>query len=108
MTDSLNSRNRVQVTCEGSLSGIFAQCNLSRKNLTYTEIQIIEKGFDFAPVRRKNNQHELRSDIEEFCRKVKTKWHFRNEPTLDFSNVPYFKHKSKWSPPKGHPAPETF
>ena len=108
MTDSLNSRNRVQVTCEGSLAGIFAQCNLSRKNLTDTEIQIIEKGFDFAPVRRKNNQHELRSDIEEFCRKVKTKWHFRNEPTLDFSNVPYLKHKSKWSPPKGHPAPETF
>ena len=28
----------------------------------------------------------------------------RNELNPDFSNVPYVKSKSKWSPPKGHPA----
>ena len=86
----------------------FAEFNLSRKILTDMEIKIIEKGFDFDPVQRKINQHELRSDIEEFCRKARTKWHFWNEPTLDFSNVPYFKSKSKWSPPKGHPVTEIF
>ena len=28
------------------------------------------------------NEPELRSDFEEFCHKMRTKWHFRNEPTL--------------------------
>ena len=32
----------------------------------------------------------------------------RNELTSDFSNVPYVKSKSKWSPPMGHPAVRTF
>ena len=80
--------------------------NLRRKILTDTEIKILEKGLDFAPVQRKLNELELRSDFEEFFRRVRTKWHFRNGPTPDFSNVPYVKSKFEWSPPKGHPATE--
>ena len=51
---------------------------------------------------------KLRSDFEKFCRRVKTKWHFRNKLNPGFSNVLYTKSKSKWSPPKGHPATEIF
>ena len=111
MNDPLNSRKQVSVVSEGRLSGYFCSktvFNLSRKIPTDTEIKILEKGLDFAPVQRKNNEPELRSDFEEFCRRVRTKWHFWNEPTPDFSNVPYVKSKSKWSPPKSHPAIEFF
>ena len=54
------------------------------------------------------NEAELRSNFEEFCRRVRTKWHIQNELTPDFSNVPFVKSKSKWSPPKGHPAIKIF
>lgn len=46
--------------------------NLSRKVLTDTDIKILEKGFDFAAVQRKIIRPELRSDYEEFCRRVRT------------------------------------
>ena len=49
--------------------------NSSRKILTDTEIRILEKGLDFAQVQRKFNEPELRSDFEEFCRSVRTKWY---------------------------------
>ena len=108
---SLNSKNQVSVTSKGRLLEYFYSemvFNLSRKILTDTEIRILEKGLDFAPVQRKINEPEIRSDFEEISKRVRTKWHFRNEPTPDFSNVPYVKSKSKWSPPKGHPAVENF
>ena len=111
MNDSLDSSNKVSVTSEGRLSGYFFSetvFNLSRKVLIETEIKILEKGLDFAPIQRKINEPELRSDFEEFCRRVRVKWHFRNEPSPDFSNIPYVKSKSKWNPPKGHPAIEIF
>ena len=111
MNDSLDSSNKVSVTSEGRLSGYFFSetvFNLSRKVLTETEIKILEKGLHFAPIQRKINEPELRSDFEEFCRRVRVKWHFRNEPSPDFSNIPYVKSKSKWNPPKGHPAIEIF
>ena len=33
---------------------------------------------------------------------MRIKWHFRNEPTSDFSNIPAFAPISTWKPPKGH------
>ena len=66
MNNSLNSRNQVSEANEGRLSGYFCSetvFNLSRKILTDTEIKILEKGLDFAPVQKKINEPELRSDI---------------------------------------------
>ena len=34
---------------------------------------------------------------------MRIKWHFRNEPTLDFSEKPAFHTKSSSNPPKGDP-----
>ena len=36
------------------------------------------------------------------------KWYFRNETTSNFSEVPAFRTKSTWNPPKGHPNLEVF
>ena len=34
---------------------------------------------------------------------MRIKWHFRNEPTLDFSEKPAYHTKSSLNPPKGDP-----
>ena len=39
---------------------------------------------------------------------MRIKWHFRNEPTLDFSEKPAFHTKSSWNPPKGESHLEVF
>ena len=39
---------------------------------------------------------------------MRIKWHFRNEPTSDFSNIPAFAPKSAWKPPQDHPNLEVF
>ena len=82
--------------------------NLSSKVLMDTEINIHEQGLDFAPIQNKINQPELRKDFEEFCRRMRIKWYFRNEISENFSEKPAFTPKSKWKPPKGHPSLEVF
>ena len=79
--------------------------NLSNRALTG---QVLEKGLDFPPTQRKINEPELRKDFEEFCRCMRTKWNFRNEPSQDFSVTPVFARKSSWKPPLGHPNLEVF
>ena len=44
-----------------------------------TEINVLVKGLDFAPIQKKLNESELRSDFNEFCRRMRLKWHFRDE-----------------------------
>ena len=69
---------------------------------------MLEKGLDFAPIQRKVNEPELRRDFEEFCRKMRIKWHFRNDLLEDFSQIPAFRSKSAWKPPTRHPNLEVF
>ena len=75
--------------------------------MTDTEIRILEKGLDLAPIQNKINESEL-NDFEEFYRRMGTKWHFRNEPTLEFSETPVFLPKSTWKRPMGYPNVEVF
>ena len=82
--------------------------NLSKKVLTETEIRVLEKGIGFAPTPTKVNETDPRGDFNEFARKMMCKWFFRNKPTENFSEAPAFRVKSKWNPPKGHPAIEIF
>ena len=62
--------------------------------MTDNEIRILEKGLDFAPIQTKINEPELRTDFEDFRRRMRTKWHFRNQPTPEFSESPVFSLKS--------------
>ena len=82
--------------------------NLSNKVLSDTEIRVLEKGLDFAPIQNKLNEPELRKDFKEFCRRMRLKWHFRNEPTPEFSDRLAFSPKSLWNPPTVHPNLEVF
>ena len=36
------------------------------------------------------NEPEFRKDFEEFCRRMRYKWHFRNEVSETFSEIPAF------------------
>ena len=54
--------------------------NLSNRVLSKEEIKMLEKALDFAPIQQKINEPELRKYFEEFCRRMRTKWNFRNEP----------------------------
>ena len=48
---------------------------------------MLEKGLDFAPIQKTLNEPELRKDFEEFSRRMRCKWNFRNEPTNNFSEI---------------------
>ena len=50
----------------------------------------------------------MRSGFEDFCRRRRTKQHFRNEFILEFSETPAFSPKSTWKQPMGHPNIEVF
>ena len=98
-------------TSDERIQGFFCSdtvFNLSNRVLSENEIKVLEKGLDFAPIQRKVNEPELRKDFEEFCRRMRIKWNFRNEPSQNFSNVPVFSQKSSWKPPVGHPNLEVF
>ena len=45
---------------------------------------------------------------ENFCRRMRIKWHFGNEPPDNISERPAFSPKSLWKPPLGHPNLEVF
>ena len=75
--------------------------------LTDTEIKVLKKGLDLVPIQKKLNEPELRSDFIEFCRRMRLKWHFRDE-LGNFSDVLVFSPKSRWQPPQGHPCLEVF
>ena len=82
--------------------------NLSNKVLTEDEIKILEKGLDFAAIQRKVNEPDHRRDFQNFCRRMRIKWHFRNEPSDNFSERSGFLPKSSWKPPLSHPYLEVF
>ena len=98
MPGNINVSNRIQ--------GYFCSdivFNLSKKVLSETKIKVLEKGLDFAPIQNKINESELRKDFEEYFRRMRIKWHFRNDVTPRFSEIPACTPKSKWQPLKGHP-----
>ena len=82
--------------------------NLSNRVLTDIEIKVLKKDLDLAPIQRKINEPVLRQDFAEFCRRMRTKCFFRNEPKPQFSEVPAFFPKSSWKPSKAHLNPEAF
>ena len=82
--------NRATLTDKGRISGLFCSktvFNLSHKILTEIEIKVLEKGLDFVSVQRTLNDPDLRNDFEEFCRRMRCKWHFRNEVSETFSEI---------------------
>ena len=107
----ISSDSSCDVIPDKRLKGYFCSdtvFNLSGRVLSESEIKVLEKGLEFAPFQRKVNEPELRRDFQEFCRRMRIKWHFRNEISEDFSEVPAFSPKSSWNPPQGHPNLEVY
>ena len=82
--------------------------NLSCKLLTDLEISVFGKTLGVSPTPTFINEADLRRDLANFPRKVSFKWFFCNEPMEDFSEIPAFRIKSNWSPPKCYPALQMF
>ena len=82
--------------------------NLSKKVLSETEIKVLEKGLGFSPTPSFINEADLQRDFDDFARKMRCRWYFRNESQYIPSQVSTCKLKSTWNPPKGSPALELF
>ena len=72
------------------------------------ETKILKKGLDYAPIQNKINEPEIRRGFEDFVRRMRLKWYFRNEPTSSFSERPSLTPKSSWKPPEGNHSLELF
>ena len=72
------------------------------------EIEVLCKGLGFSPTPSFINEADLKRDFADFSRKMRCKWHFRNDISENFSETPAFRTKSTWNPPQGHPALEMF
>ena len=83
---------------------------MCQKFLKATEIKVLERGLGFAPTPNLINEADLQRDFEDFSRKMRCRWYFRNEPSDDFSNanVPAFRPKSQRKPHTGHSCVELF
>ena len=106
-----SANQRVECTEQWRLTGNFVSdtvFNLNKKVLKDTEIRVLEKGLDFATIQNKLSEPELKRSFKELCRRMRLKWHFRNEATPEFSDWPAFSTKSLWNPPTGYTNLEVF
>ena len=106
-----NKNDMSNINSQSRLTGYFCSntvFNLSRKVLSDTEIKILQKSLNYAPIQNKVNEPELRQDFDDFSHKIRLKWYLRNEATEDFSEPPSFRCKSSWKPPQGNASLELF
>ena len=111
VSNESNLSEEVLTLPNGRLNGKFCSelvFNLSKRKLTEFEVSVLEKGLGFAPTPFAINEAKMKTDFENCARKMRCKWHFRNNVTENFSEVPAFRTKSKWQPPKGSPSLEVF
>ena len=53
--------------------------NLSRRNLTGSEISLLSKELNFVPTSNTIDKAKLKTELEALGRILRSKWHFRNE-----------------------------
>ena len=100
----------IHITSESRLTGQFSAetiFNLTHRVLTDTEIKILEKRLDFAPIQRKINEPELKQDFKDFCRSTRLECYFWNQ-RQQFSDTRAFSTKSSRNPLRGHSCLEVF
>ena len=78
----IRNKNKTPVTTgESRSSGYFCSetvFSLSNRVLSDAKIRILE--LDYTPIQRKINEPELRHDLNNFCRSMRFKWYFHDEP----------------------------
>ena len=80
--------------------------NLSRRNLTGSEISLLSKGLNFVPTSNTVDKAKLKMELEALGRILRLKWHFRNEENV--FDLDQFKPKSTFNPRNKDAAIEVY
>ena len=82
LDNRLNVENSAAKMLNNRLQGNFVSknvVNLSRRNLTGSEIYLLSKGLNFVPTSNTIDKAKLKTELEALGRVLRLKWHFRNE-----------------------------
>ena len=102
------SGENVDITTD-RLTGKFVSqsvINLSKRELSKDEISLLSKGLKFCPTPRDLDRGKIKTDLEQFGRRLRLRWFFREEEG-EFETNP-FRPKSTFSPPKDDVAIEAY
>ena len=80
--------------------------NWSRRNLSQSEISLLSKGLKFVPSANKIDRAKLKRELEEYGRKIRLMWYFRNDER-SFS-TDKFRPKSSFNPRNKDTIIETY
>lgn len=101
LVEPIRTKNQICISVTG-LQGITG-FNLSNRILSESEIRVLEKGLDLAPIQKDISEPELRRDLQ-FCRPMRIKCNLPNETSENFNEFLSFnKVKSTWKLPMRHP-----
>ena len=76
-----NEETELVVLENGRLKGRFvsrSMVNLSRRELSEEDISLLSKGLKFPPTPTDIDKAQLKSNFEAFNRRMRLRWHFRN------------------------------
>ena len=80
--------------------------NLSRRNLSRSEISLLSKGLKFVPSANKIDGAKLKRELKEYGRKLRLMWHFRNDERTFL--IDEFRPKSSFNPRNKDTIIETY
>ena len=117
--EASNMEEEVQVAVQaveeddnGRLIGRFVSgsvVNLSRRELSEEDVSLLSKGLKFSPTPTDIEKAQLKAEIEDFKRRMRLRWHFRNNEDDSFTyDDNHFRIKSTWQPPKDDPILENY
>ena len=78
---------------------------LSRRNLSWSEISLLSKSLKFVPSANKIDRAKLKRELEEYGRKIRLMWYFRNERSFSTDK---FRPKSSFNPRNKDTIIETY
>ena len=109
LDNRLNVKDNAVKMLNNRLQGNFVGknvVNLSRRNLTGSEISLLSKGLNFVPTSNIIDQAKLKMELEALARILRLKWHFRNKENV--FDLDQFKPKSTFNPRNKDAAIEVY
>ena len=109
LDNRLNKKGNAAKMLINRLHGNFVSrnvVNLSRRNVTGSEITLLSKGLNFVPTSNTTEKAKLKMELEALGRILRLKWHFRNEENV--FDVDQFKPKSTFNPHNKDAAIEVY
>ena len=109
LDNGLNVEDNAAKMLNNRLQGNFVSknvVNLSKQNLTDSEISLLPKGLNFVPTSNTIDKAKLKMELEALDRILRLKWHFRNEEN-EF-DLDQFKPKSTFNPCNKYAAIEVY